>query len=132
MSTELPAHLWEKIVDNLPPPPPKFAQTVVLFADDNREVKLNISKGICVEAGFSRTMAWTDVRTHWTRTLAFPDAMHVCTSAVCLGYFFQDERSMDALEKYGSRKSVVAKDDEHALRAFEKMIPGTMVIMVKK
>jgi hypothetical protein len=88
MRTELPVHLWEKIVDNLPPSPPKFAQTVVLFANDHRDVKLHISKGICVEErdlidsvpGTSRR--WKDKGTHWKRNLAFSEAMNACTSAI--------------------------------------------------
>ena len=60
--------------------------------------------------------AWNDTGTYWQRFLASSDVMHVCTSALSLGYSFQDECSRDALQKCPSGQ----------------MSSGSMVIMVKK
>jgi hypothetical protein len=139
-------HLREKIVDNLPPPPPKLAQTVVLSAED-RYVMLNVSKGIRVEERdllvyverlqFGKTLPakefkWSDNRTHWATTIAFDEVMGVCTSAVCLGYWFTDQSSREAHEKYACHYSVGATRDADAFAALKKKIAGTMVVMVKK
>jgi hypothetical protein len=134
---ELPEHLWEKIVDNLPPPPPKLAQTVVLSANVSY-VNLNVSKGLCVEERdllvFVRRpnkckKHWMDHGTHWATTIDFDEVMDVCTSAVCLGYCFADQNSREAHKKYASSCN---PRNAAALAAIDKEIAGTMVIMVKK
>ena len=115
MGTELPVELWEKIVGNLPPPPPKLVPIIILTGSkavqqNQRDgFKVHVSKAVSIEERcllgceefpqYIRVLSqaekrtnyfeWKDNGTHWTKDIPCGLMLKsACNHALFLGFTF--------------------------------------------
>ena len=110
MGTELPVDLWEKIVGNLPPPPPKMVPAIVFELKECERAAIHISKAISDEereilVDGNHFLKWEKgpyignihppkVDMSWSISdTSFGAARTLCIRAFMLGYRFQDPNS---------------------------------------
>lgn len=117
--TVLPIELWEKIVGNLPPAPPKLVCGMIFtghigpgrgIADD---FKVSVSKAISIDERelldvanpghikYSRLddFSWKDCRTHWQRRIpCWSMIKEMCIRAQFLGYKFASTADREKTE----------------------------------
>jgi hypothetical protein len=129
MGTELPVELWEKIVGNLPPPPPKLVPLIILTGsvavhqNQRDNYRVCVSKAVSIEERcllgceefprYIRVLSQAELRTnyfewkdngiHWTKEIpCWAMLTSVCTRALFLGFTFLTKEDRARTEQYPS------------------------------
>ena len=115
MGSELPVELWAKIVEQLPPPPPRLVPGIVFVPTGGiggRGSVLHVSKAVSMEerdmlAGAWMTrMSWEDDGTHWTKGgCPWHMVTDICLRAEFMGYSYCNELERAKMDSHSQPTS---------------------------
>ena len=114
MSTALPIDMWEKIVEQLPPPPPKLVHCIAVFKykSDDEWVSVYVSKAVSeveLKTIMQYMKCYESLTGEYKFTVRFHNVDEIVNTAFMYGWDFSSDFDRQSYESHGRTFRLIKK-----------------------